>query len=195
MRSRRAQRCAGCGLTPGLCLCAEITPTVTRSHVLLLVHHVEVHKPTNTARLALRALSNATLHVCGRDLREERPQPSARRLLLFPAAGARPLEQGEGLAGQPVQLIVPDGTWSQARRIARREQLAQEAEPVCLPECPSSRYDLRRNVREGGLCTLEAIARALAILEQPELEPPLLTTLDRFVERARLIRAGAAQVR
>ena len=66
---------------------------------------------------------------------------------------------------------------------------------MCLPECPSSRYDLRRNVRAGGLCTLEAIARALAILEHPELEPPLLATLDRFVERSRLIRAGAGQAR
>jgi DTW domain-containing protein YfiP len=193
MRSRRAERCLGCGLTPGLCLCGEITPSATRTHVLLLVHHVEVHKPTNTARLALRALSQAHLRVCGREAPGEPVQPSARRLLLFPGEGARPLVQGEGLTGHPVQLIVPDGTWSQARRIARRELVAQAAELVCLPDCPTSRYDLRRNVRPGGLCTLEAIARALAILEQPELEPALLGTLDRFVERSRSIRSGAAR--
>ena len=30
-----------------------------------------------------------------------------------------------------------------------------------MPEGPSTRYDLRRNRRPGGLCTFEAIARAL----------------------------------
>ena len=194
MRGRRAQRCAGCGLTPGLCLCTEITPALTRTRVLLLVHRVEVHKRTNTARLAVKALSQATLHVSGAE-RAPYPSSSGRRLLLFPAAGARALEPGEGRSGEPIELIVPDGTWSQARRIAKRDPWAQGAEPVYLSEGASTRYDLRRSTRPGGLCTFEAIARALAILERPELEESLLRTLDRFVERALLIRAGAAPVR
>jgi DTW domain-containing protein YfiP len=191
MRSRRAERCAGCGLTPCLCLCAEVTPLETRTRVLLLVHRVEVHKPTNTARLSLRALANARLCVAGSDA----PPPQAsRRLVLFPAPGARALEPGEGLSGEPLELVVPDGTWTQARRIARRDPCARGGELVCLPEGAASRYDLRRNVRPGGLCTFEAVARALALLEGPALEGSLLALFDRFVERARRIRAGAAPV-
>jgi DTW domain-containing protein YfiP len=168
MRGRRAERCAGCGLTPSLCLCAEITPLHTRTKVLLLVHRVEVHKRTNTARLAVTALAQARLRVCGTEPTE--PQASStRRLLLFPAEGARTLEPGEGLTGEPLELVVPDGTWTQARRIARRDASAQGAQPVCLPEGASTRYDLRRSTRPGGLCTFEAIARALAILEDREL--------------------------
>jgi DTW domain-containing protein YfiP len=192
MRSRRAERCAGCGLTPCLCLCAEIQPIATRTRVLLLVHRVEVHKPTNTARLAQRALSSAVLRTSGIDASEP---PGGRRLVLFPAPGARALEPGEGLAGEPLQLVVPDGTWTQARRIARRDSWARDGELVCLPEGAATRYDLRRNVRPGGLCTFEAIARALAILENAELEPGLLALLDRFIERGHRIRSGAAPVR
>jgi DTW domain-containing protein YfiP len=192
MRSRRAERCRGCGLTPCLCLCGEITPLSTRTRLLLLVHRVEAFKPTNTARLAVRSLSNTTLVRCGEEGSEEPPPSSQRRLVLFPAPGARPLREGEGRDGEPLELIVPDGTWTQARRIARRHPWAQGAELVCLPEGESTRYDLRRNVRPGGLCTFEAVARALAVVESPELEPGLLALLDRFVERSRRIRAGAA---
>ncbi len=194
MRSRRAERCTGCGLTPCLCLCDEIAPQATRTRLLLLVHRVEVFKPTNTARLAMRSLSHATLVACGNEAPQERPLSNHRRLVLFPAPGARPLREGEGRSGEPLELIVPDGTWTQARRIARRHPWAQGAELVCLPEGESTRYDLRRNVRLGGLCTLEAIARALAIVESPEIESGLLALLDRFVERSRRIRTGAAPI-
>jgi DTW domain-containing protein YfiP len=193
MRSRRAERCTGCGLTPCLCLCADIVPQATRTRVHLLLHRVEVHKPTNTARLARRALSNVALTVCGTE--PPAAPPAGRRLVLFPAPGARPVEPGEGRTGEPLELVVPDGTWTQARRIARRDPWARDAELVCLPEGAESRYDLRRNVRPGGVCTFEAIARALAIVEAPELEPALLGLLDRFVERAHLIRSGAAPQR
>jgi DTW domain-containing protein YfiP len=194
MRSRRAERCAGCGLTPCLCLCAEVTALATRTSVLVLVHRVEVHKPTNTARLAARCLSQATLRMAGQEP-AAMATPDVRRLVLFPAPEARTLREGEGLSGQPLRLVVPDGTWTQARRISRRDPWAQNAELVCLPEGASTRYHLRRNVRPGGLCTFEAIARALAIVERPELEEPLLAILDRFVERSHRIRSGAAPAR
>jgi DTW domain-containing protein YfiP len=159
------------------------------------VHRVEAQKPSNTARLAARALSRASFHVRGADAPREPPPPEGRRLVLFPAEGARPLVPGEGLQGDPVQLIVPDGTWSQARRMARRDPWTLDAETVCLPEGPPTRYNLRRNTRPEGLCTLEAIARALAVIERPDIEPMLLATLTKFLERSHLIRTGVAPFR
>jgi DTW domain-containing protein YfiP len=82
-----------------------------------------------------------------------------------------------------VVLLVPDGNWNQARRIARRDPDARAASPVMLPPGPPSRYGLRRAPREGTVSTLEAVARALGALEGPEVEQALTRILDTFVER------------
>jgi DTW domain-containing protein YfiP len=85
-------------------------------------------------------------------------------------------------------LIVPDGNWNQAQRMARRDPDARGALHVTLPAGEPSRYQLRRNPREGTLSTLEAIARALALLEGPGLEEPLLDLFDTFVTRSLSLR-------
>jgi DTW domain-containing protein YfiP len=97
------------------------------------------------------------------------------------------LTRDDALDARPLVLVVPDGSWSQARKIARRDPLAQGAEHVTLPPGAPSRYGLRRSPRAGGLCTLEAIARALGILEGGEVEPALLAVLETFVARHRAI--------
>jgi DTW domain-containing protein YfiP len=112
--------------------------------------------------------------------------------VLFPQVGARLLGAADA-AGEPIVLLVPDGTWSQARRLLRRDDDLGGAEPVTLPPAAPSRYRLRRHVREGGLCTLEAIAQALAVLEGPEVEERLMGVLDRFVALALQARKGAVR--
>lgn len=154
------------------------------------MHRHEAVTSTNTGRLAARLLSGASVRVRG--LRGEPAAgllPEGRRLVLFPMAGARPLAP-EDAAGEPLVLLVPDGTWPQARRLLRRADDLRGAEIVTLPPASPTRYGLRRSPREGTLCTLEAIARALGLLEGPEVEARLLLALDRFVERALWARAG-----
>ena len=72
-------------------------------------------------------------------------------------------------------------------------QLCHRCRPALSSACPPAapgRYGLRRNAPAGTVCTLEAIARALGVLEGPEIEAHLLTALDRFVERSRAAREG-----
>lgn len=188
IRSRRVERCAGCRLTPALCLCAELVPMAVRTRVVVLVHRKEIHKSSNTGRLAASLLAGASLVVRGdRDDAGARPElEGMRRLVLFPAPGAAVLDAS--MAREPVALIVPDGSWSQARKMTRRDALAERAEPVVLPPGPPSRYGLRRNAREGGLCTLEAIGRAMGILEGSHIEQHLLAVFEHFVDRQHQIR-------
>jgi DTW domain-containing protein YfiP len=96
-----------------------------------------------------------------------------------------------------VVLLVPDGNWNQARRIVRRDPDARDAEPVALPPGAPSRYGLRRAPREGAVSTLEAVARALGVLEGEEAERALTVLLDAFVERTQLAagRLSAAELR
>jgi DTW domain-containing protein len=190
-RSRRLSRCEGCGLATAMCLCASLPRLAVRTRVILMMHHVEAFRGSNTGRLAIRMLEGAELRMRGGkgETHPTPPAPEGRRLLLFPTPGARVLSHGDA-ASAPLVLIVPDGSWRQARRICHREPLANDAEPVVLPPGPPSRYTLRATSREGAVCTFEAIARALSILEGPAVESTMLHHLDEFLLRFDHTRRG-----
>jgi len=159
------------------------------TRVVIVMHHVETRRASNTGRLAARILG-ADVRLRGtRTPIPRAPMPEGRRLLLFPAATARVLREEDGRRG-PVVLIVPDGNWKQASRVMHRDEDAIGAEIVTLPAGPPSRYRLRRRPNEGALSTFEAIARALAILEDPSIEGEMMRALDLFVERTLVLRGG-----
>lgn len=172
-------------------MCPELPHLPVRTRVIVVMHHVEVFRGSNTGRLAVRILEGATLRVRGgRRSGPVPPEPEGRRLLLFPAPGARVLSAADAAGPEPLVLLVPDGSWQQARRVGHREALAHGAEPVALPPGPPSRYTLRAIRRPGAVCTFEAIARALALIEGPQIEAPMLAVLDEFLRRFELARQG-----
>ena len=185
MRSRRLERCTGCGLAVALCMCADMPKLATATRVVVIMHRNELPKSSNTGRLVLAVLGTASLRVRGlRGPARVEPPPEGRRLLLFPTRGARELRADD--AGSI--LLVPDGSWGQAKRVASRDEWAIGAEPVRLPQVPPSRYGLRRNARPGTLCTFEAVVEALAVVEGAEIRDALLPVLSTFLERMRFMR-------
>jgi tRNA pseudouridine65 synthase len=171
-----------------LCLCEELPRLELATRVVLIMHQREVRRTTATGPLALRALANGQLHVHGTrgaplDLRALHGD-GRRVLLLVPGDGARPLTP-ELLAEdrRPVSLVVPDGSWRQATRAARRIPGLADAEPVTLVDGGPSRYRLRREPKAGGLATFEAIARALGVLESVDVQAQLEDLFSRMVER------------
>lgn len=191
MRSRRLVHCEGCGLPVAVCLCAELPRLQIATRVVLVMHHVEAFRGSNTGRLAVRMLAGAEVRLRGGQTQglPSAPLPEGRRLLLFPSPGARVLSVADAAPG-PAVLLVPDGSWRQARRVGLREPIAQDAERVVLPPGAPSRYTLRVMRREGGVCTFEAIARALAILEGPAVEAAMMPLLDEFLRRFEHARQG-----
>lgn len=170
------------------CFCGEVRPLDTRTALALVIHRREVSKPTNTGRIGLLALRNSSLFVRGHadapaDL-SALETPDRRLLLLFPREDARVLTP-ELLAEdpRPVTLIVPDGTWAQARRCVQREPLLARAGAVLPPGDEPTRYRLRHEHVDGGLGTGEAIARAFGVLEGPAVEAELTRLFDLQVER------------
>ncbi|MFZ9889758.1 MAG: tRNA-uridine aminocarboxypropyltransferase [Myxococcota bacterium] len=184
-------RCSRCQLKVPLCMCAELVPVKTRTQVVILMHAQEAAKPTNTGRIAAACLSSSQLRLYAN--REgpvpERPwAPGTRPALLFPAPGARSLESLRG--GQPVTLLVPDGTWRQAMRLRRRLVSTGEVPFVALPEGPASSYRLRSGTRTDSLSTGEAIARALGVLEGEVVQRHLERALAVFTERTLWMRGA-----
>lgn len=195
IRSRRLARCERCWLPCALCLCAALPRLRPRTRVVVVMHHRESITSSNTGRLVVRALEGAALRRRGRlDDPDPAPLPAGRRLALFPGPEARVLGPADA-AGPPAVLLVPDGSWTQARKLLRRDDDLAAAEQVTLPAPGASRYALRRPARDGALCTLEAVARALGVLEGPEIEAPLVELLDLFVERSLRARWRGTELR
>jgi DTW domain-containing protein YfiP len=190
VRTRRIQRCPDCWLHVPSCVCAELPRVSVATRVVLVMHHVEMRRSSNTGRLAARVLG-AEVRVRGLPGAARAEVPEGRRLVLFPAEGSRVLSREDAASG-PVTLVVPDGSWKQASRAVQRDEAAAGAEIVTLPPGAPSRYRLRRRSNERALCTYEAVARALAILEGPEIEASMSRALDLFVERTLALRGGIA---
>jgi DTW domain-containing protein len=187
IRSQRLAQCQGCGLPVVACICAALPTIATRTRVVVVMHRREAFRTSNTGRLAVKILPRAACAVRGG--KEPRPAPGdlpGKRLVLFPQEGARVLAPSD--ASDDTVLIVPDGTWSQAQRVLRREPCARGAEVVRLPPCRPTRYSLRRNTREGALCTFEAIAAALQLLEGGDVEARMLASFEAFLGRAHEVR-------
>ncbi|MEZ4442443.1 MAG: tRNA-uridine aminocarboxypropyltransferase [Polyangiaceae bacterium] len=182
IRGSKVVRCHGCGLHPEDCLCDTLEPVaVAAASVVIFAHDLDAARPSNTGRLVARLVqgSELLLHGANRASARWRPEPGRRVLSLHPDGRLLTPEDREG---RPY-LLVADGTWRQARRMAQRIPALRDAEPVRVEpgrEVPV----LRQPTQPGLLCTLEAVARALGILESRAVEEQLLAALDEVVARA-----------
>jgi DTW domain-containing protein YfiP len=194
-RGYRLVRCDSCGLVPIACACAQLPRVENRTRVIVVAHARELQKPSNTGRLAVTMLSNARLVTHGgmSEVDGRRAAASLEDLdsncawLLFPRADARPLHELLAEQSAPTELVVPDGTWSQTRRLVRRHAALQRLRAVTISE-GTSEYLLRRGTVPGFLCTLEAVARSLGALENPELARQLLTGFRHWQRAALAVR-------
>jgi DTW domain-containing protein len=190
--SRRANgdlRCTRCHLHRSLCLCSLIPRLETRTRVVLVIHLREDRKPTNTGRLATECLPNSEVLVRGHQHQPEQriAWGDSQPLLLFPHEDAIPIDEyvARG-ASRAFTLIVPDGNWRQASKVRKRVPGVDQVPCVTLPRAHASRYRLRSEAHETGMATMEAIARALRVLEGErgtEVERALEHVLRVLVER------------
>lgn len=211
-RGRPAQRCHRCAMVERFCLCADIQPFATRCRLVLYLHRLELKRTTNTGRLLLLALTNS--EVILRGVTPEAgalEHDGARRdfvnaFVLYPyddaleltaESAARLCEHG------PPTLIVPDGNWRQSSKIAKREPSLQGLRRLRLPldAAGDSIYTLRRRHRDDGLCTLEAAARAMELIENAAggngsgVRRALEGLLRKMVERTITSRNGSRPAR
>ncbi len=175
-----------------LCVCPLVPRLATRTRVVLIIHRDEVRKPTNTGQLALQCLPNSELIIRGNRGNIGDPDrfivpPDTQPVILFPHESATPIDAFVGSA-QPITLIVPDGTWRQAGKVRNRMQGLADVPCVSLPPDRPTTYRLRTETHVDGLATLEAIARALGILEGPAVRAELERVFNAMVERTLRLR-------
>ena len=197
-RSHTVPRCEACGLHVPLCLCASISPLITRARVLVVMHRKEALKSSNTGRLIPLLMPNSEVRERGHKHQplstEGLVDPERRVVLLYPAEDAEVLDAAWCAADpRPVTLVVPDGNWKQASKVVSREPGFRGLPRVTLAPGGPSNYRLRSHPDPARICTLEAVARALGVIEGPEAQAQLEHLLTVFVERTLWTRGTLAE--
>jgi len=188
-------RCERCYLRKEVCYCAELPKIELKTRVAILMHWSEFKATTNTGRWVNLILPNSEIRLRGQKsapmslagLWDKSTQP----LFLYPSENSEVLSPKH--FEKPVTLIVPDGKWRQASKVWRREPELANVPCVRIPPGPRSRYLLRRPPQPHCLSTMEAIARALGVLESPEAEHALIRVFDEMVSRTFLTRSPDAR--
>lgn len=191
-KSEKSGRCATCQLRKVLCICDVIPKLDLKTHVIVLMHFRELSLTTNSAKLVHVALTHGEIRLrgqMGKPMNNEGLNtPERQSVYLFPSRDA--VELNAELVSsfkKPVTLIIPDGSWRQAKRVGRREPALESIPHVKLPPGPPSIYRLRREPSPEYVSTFEAIARALGILEGPqkgkEIQHQLEYLFEVMVER------------
>ena len=162
------EKCPRCYGRGAACLCPLVRPVTTRTRFLVLRHALEQGKQSNTARVLALALTSCELRSYGAKGEPMQTQDLSApgTWLLFPE-GAPFSPQGPA----PERLVVLDGSWSQARRMLQRIPALHRLPRLSL-QPPEGRRSLR-SAPPGGMSTLEAVARAVELLEGPALAEPL----------------------
>jgi DTW domain-containing protein YfiP len=187
------QRCLACDSSLTLCMCAVLPRLDLRTKISLVIHHRELSRSSNTGLLALRALVNCELRIRGegREMLDlsDLLSPQYRTLLFFPCPDA--VELDRQLVCQdprPIQLIVPDGTWRQARKIHSRHQELKDIPRVKISTPNDSTFQLRAQSRLEGMATLQAIARALGVIEGDLVASQLMKLYRARLDRTMMAR-------
>ncbi len=163
------------------CLCAQIPVVPTQTRVVIVRHHSERLRSSNSGRLAHLALPNSEIVEHGGFGGVATLPPLDGAWLLFPEG--EPVTEWPEDRPRPKQLIALDATWSQARRMFRKIEGLRGVPLLRLPEgaLPAR---LRNAPTPDRVSTLEAIARALRLVEGDAVADPLEALFALAVQRA-----------
>ncbi len=165
-----SDRCAGCKLPHGLCVCREVTVVDVPVEIVLIKTIGETRSQSNTGALVERVLAN-----CRSVLYDdpdvpydpaELADPSVDYHVLFPVAGA-PVVSADLIPNdreRQLSLILLDTTWRRARRMSRRIPGLRGLPFVSLPAGLVPRFPLRQPTAPGQLNTAESVTSALELL-------------------------------
>lgn len=180
------EACERCLWQRRVCLCADIPTVPTRTRVVIVRHHSERNRSSNSGRLANLALPNSEIVEHGGFGGLAKLPPLDRAWLVFPEG--EPMEAMPPDVEPPRQLVVLDATWSQARRMFRKLDALRGLRLLRLPagsEPPGPR--LRESPALDRVSTIEAIAGALRLVEGDLVATPLEALFALAVQRAAVL--------
>jgi DTW domain-containing protein YfiP len=173
------ERCPRCLFQRRVCLCASIPRIANPTRVVIVRHHLERFRSSNSGRLAQLALANCEIVEHGGTAGVAKLPALDGACLVYPLGSpAVPVPR-------PSQIVVLDATWSQARRMYRKLDALRGLPIWRLPEAAMPGR-LREAPAAGFVSTIEAIAGALAVVDGDHISRPLYELFQLAVERAEM---------
>lgn len=168
INSNYKKLCPNCGLPNIICICNKIKQISLQNKVSVIIPYIERHKSSNTGGLVKAVLSNSEVFIRGEKNKIFNPnnviEKNYQNLILY--TGGRELtSEYINSFDKPINLIVPDGTWTTAPRIVVREPKFHKIPKVSLLNPPKSQYKLRKHPNPYYISTFEAILYSLEIIE------------------------------
>jgi DTW domain-containing protein YfiP len=179
---RHLVKCDRCLFVQEHCLCPAIPRLVTRTRVVLLRHHSERYRASNSGRLAHLALEGSVLRDLFGPDREAVDLPIGPGAWIVFPEGEPWTAPWPPLAPRPQELIFLDATWHQARRM-RQRIAALRGLPVLALSTTGAAARMRRAPRPEQVSTIEAVAAALRLVEGGDAPDALERLFATAVER------------
>ncbi len=176
-RGASVRRCSVCLLAESVCICPWAAPRQSAVDFILLLHHDEVFKPTNTGRLIADIFpANVTAFEWSRTeppapLLALLADPNRYPVIVFPAdatSGRTVHTTAPPLDGKRLTLVLLDGTWRQASRMFRSSAWLAGLPALTFATNQEGRYAVRQKIRDGQLATAEAAAELLRLCGEEE---------------------------
>ncbi|OOE88852.1 tRNA-uridine aminocarboxypropyltransferase [Salinivibrio sharmensis] len=178
--------CRQCGFTYH-CICHCYWPLQSQLQCVLVMHENEAARQSNTGKLVKAALPHTQIEIWQRKhppqaLLDSWARGDVSPWLLFPSDDAVPADRlfadaVRSVSCAPLQFVVLDATWQQARKMLNKSPWLHRLPRVSLPSTAASQYTLRRNQPPGHLCTSEAVSGLL----RSQGDVNAATQLDHFL--------------
>ncbi len=182
--------------------------------IWLLTHENEQQKKTNTGRLVSLVLGESPheikqTQVSAEIIQWSRVHPNLELLdvlrvkktfLIYPAKDAVICDLKDPVLGDTKtanifdvdnyqqlkhsDLIILDGTWQQAQKIYNKSHYLHSLTKLHLITPRKSRYNLRRNQKNQGLCTVETVIEILHYVGHPLYANTLQGVFESFLAKA-----------
>ncbi|XP_066567403.1 tRNA-uridine aminocarboxypropyltransferase 2 [Amia ocellicauda] len=175
-RAERRPTCLRCSRPQKVCLCPflPVQPLDVSTCLYIVQHPAEESRVLRTVPLLAACLPPGKCKVLvGRRFNEDRYPELASvcqnpaTLILYPGADAENLEELDlDSSSAAYNIIIIDGTWSQAKDMFYRNPLFRLPKQVQLKTTLSSQYVIRTQPTNACLSTLECAAITLSVMEK-----------------------------
>lgn len=149
----------------------------------LLTHPREFERRSNTGRLVSEVMAErCVIHSWHRTEPPEillstiQTEPTG---LLYPSSAPLTLQEGKAFIRH---WVILDGTWQEARKMFNQSPYLHALPCFTLSQRQPSRFSLRANQKQQGLCTLETVAELVHQEGNTALCEQLYKALDRLIE-------------
>ena len=199
-RGKGQVRCSMCLLATHNCTCDIRTQVTTNAAFMLIMHDIEVLKPSNTGRLIADLIPDTHAFLFSRtepnaDMISLIDSGKYRPVLVFPreyCGDEREVIDSHQLAdlavkdiNRPLLFVLFDGSWREAKKMFRKSPYLNEFPVLSLNPEQMARYALRKGSHDFQLSTAEVAILVLEALGEKDNAISLGAWFDLFVEASK----------